>query len=200
MVITSKEQEKDLRAYTCKNCQSTLFIAKNREWYFEGDTGLAGQGCYSCGAKGMENFIMDRDRIVEDVADIDDYFDYERPLDFVTAAERRALLKKAKGNEVLANEMLMAQGKAESGTTQATSVVDVEVVADKATAVQEEAAVIVESVQQEESTAVQDDSTTVENESKILASSKDSPTSRKKKKKKAKPIEDDIDVLGLDEF
>ena len=127
----------------------------------------------------------------------DDYFDYERPLDFVTAAERRALLKKAKGNEVLANEMLLAQEKAESGTTQATSAVDVEVVAEKATAVQEEATVIVESVQEEESPLVQDDSTTVENESEIVASSKDSPTSRKKKKK---PIEDDIDVLGLDEF
>ena len=27
-IITSKEQEKDLKAFTCKNCGSTLFIAK----------------------------------------------------------------------------------------------------------------------------------------------------------------------------
>jgi hypothetical protein len=126
MVITSKEQEKDLRAYTCKNCKSTLFIAKNREWFFEGDTGLAGLGCYACGAKGQENFVMDRDRIVEDVGDMDDYFDYERPLDFVTAAERRALLKKAQGNEELANEMLMAQEKASKGKE--ASVMEAEVV------------------------------------------------------------------------
>jgi hypothetical protein len=30
-IITSKEQEKDLKAYTCKNCGSTIFIAKTRE-------------------------------------------------------------------------------------------------------------------------------------------------------------------------
>jgi len=130
MVITSKEQEKDLRAYTCKNCGSTLFIAKNREWFFEGDTGLAGLGCYACGAKGKDNFVMDRERIVEDVGAMDDYFDYERPLDFVTAAERRALLKKAQGNEALANEMLVAQEKASSGAAPASPVLDAEVAGD----------------------------------------------------------------------
>ena len=48
---------------------------------------------------------MDRDRIVEDVADEDDYFDYERPLDFVSRAERRKVLKEAKGDEELANQL-----------------------------------------------------------------------------------------------
>jgi hypothetical protein len=38
-IITSKEQEKDLKAYTCKKCGSTIFIAKTREFFFEGDTG-----------------------------------------------------------------------------------------------------------------------------------------------------------------
>ena len=111
MVVTNREQEKELKAYTCKNCGSTLFIARNRNWFFEGDTGLAGLGCFTCGAKGKDNFVMDRDRILEDVGDDDDYFDYERPLDFVTAAERRALLKKAKGNEEVANQMLIDQTK-----------------------------------------------------------------------------------------
>jgi hypothetical protein len=68
-VITSKEQEKDLRAMTCKNCGSTLFIAKSREFFFEGATGIGGLGCFTCGAKGKDNFVEDRDRIVEDVAE-----------------------------------------------------------------------------------------------------------------------------------
>ena len=28
--------------------------------------GIGGLGCFSCGAKGKDNFVMDRDRIVED--------------------------------------------------------------------------------------------------------------------------------------
>jgi len=40
------------------------------------------------------------------VADEDDYFDYERPLDFVSRAERRKLLKEAKGDEEVANRIL----------------------------------------------------------------------------------------------
>lgn len=116
MVITSREQEKDLKAYTCKNCGSTLFIAKNREWFFSGDTGLGGLGCYTCGAKGKDNFVMDRDRILEDVGDDDDYFDYERPLDFVSAAERRALLKQSGGDEDAANQILMDQAKTETSS------------------------------------------------------------------------------------
>jgi hypothetical protein len=109
MVVTTKEQEDALRAYTCRNCGATLFIARNREWFFEGGTGLAGLGCYSCGAKGKDNFIMDRERIVEEVGDDDDYFTYERPLDFVSAAERKALLKATQGDEEAANQLLVDQ-------------------------------------------------------------------------------------------
>jgi hypothetical protein len=187
MVITSKEQEKDLRAYTCKNCKSTLFIAKNREWFFEGDTGLAGLGCYACGAKGKDNFTMDRDRIVEDVGDMDDYFDYERPLDFVTAAERRALLKKAQGNEELANEMLMAQEKASKGKE--TSVMEAEVV-DVGAPVAEEV--------DKETPVVAEKTDAIEQEGEPT------PPKKAKKAKKAKKIEDpkpeDMDALGLDDF
>lgn len=106
-IITSKEQEKDLKAYTCKNCGSTIFIAKTREFFFEGNTGFGGLGCFSCGARGADNFIQDRERIVDDVGDMDDYFEYERPLDFISRAERRKLLKEAKGDETLANEILL---------------------------------------------------------------------------------------------
>jgi hypothetical protein len=52
-IITSREQEKDLKAFTCKKCGSTLFIAKTREFFFEGSTGIGGLGCFTCGAKGM---------------------------------------------------------------------------------------------------------------------------------------------------
>jgi hypothetical protein len=106
-IITSKEQEKDLKAFTCQKCGSTIFIAKTREFFFQGDTGIGGLGCFACGAKGAENFVMDRERIVEDVADTDDYFEYERPLDFVSRAERRKLLKEAKGDEDRANMLLL---------------------------------------------------------------------------------------------
>lgn len=44
-VITSKEQEKDLKAFTCKKCGSTIFIAKTREFFFEGSTGTF---CWLC--------------------------------------------------------------------------------------------------------------------------------------------------------
>jgi hypothetical protein len=111
-IITNKEQEKDLKAYTCKVCGSTIFIAKTREFFFEGNTGIGGLGCFSCGAKGKENFIMDRDRIVEDVGDMDDYFEYERPLDFISRAERRKLLKEAKGDEERANQLLLDRAAA----------------------------------------------------------------------------------------
>ena len=113
-VITSKEQEKDLKAFTCKTCGSTIFIAKTREFFFEGHTGIGGLGCFSCGTKGKDNFVMDRDRICEDVADIDDYFEYERPLDFIDAAERRALLKEAGGDEDKANSILVERDGAQA--------------------------------------------------------------------------------------
>lgn len=115
-IITSKEQEKDLKAFTCKTCGSTIFIAKTREFFFEGSTGIGGLGCFSCGAKGADNFIMDRDRIVEDVADIDDYFEYERPLDFISAAERRKVLKETGGDEDAANKLLVERENAQAST------------------------------------------------------------------------------------
>lgn len=56
------------------------------------------------------------------MADTDDYFDYESPLDFVTRAERKKLLKEAKGDEKLANKLLVERTNAPAGvaTEQAT--------------------------------------------------------------------------------
>jgi hypothetical protein len=185
-IITSKEQEKDLKAFTCKNCGSTLFIAKTREFFFEGNTGIGGLGCFSCGVKGKENFIQDRDRIVEDVADTDDYFEYERPLDFVSAAERRQLLKEAGGDEEAANKLLVAKSEdseeASSEKVEASEVLDVEAseVVDAEEPVQAEPTV-----------------------SEVKPKKKKKKKSSKKKVSK-KPIEeppsDDFDALGMDDF
>jgi len=112
MVVTTKEQEDALRAYTCLNCGSSIFIARNREWYFEGGTGIGGLGCYACGTKGKDNFVMNRDELKEEGGDEDDYYDFERPLDFVTAAERRQLLKETAGDEEAANALLVGQAEA----------------------------------------------------------------------------------------
>lgn len=138
-IITSKEQEKDLKAFTCKKCGSTIFIAKTREFFFEGNTGIGGLGCFSCGAKGAENFVMDRERILEDVADLDDYFEYERPLDFVSRAERRKVLQEAQGDEAKANELLLARSTTtapitpETTTTTEKEIIDATIVTESST-------------------------------------------------------------------
>lgn len=63
-----------------------------------------GYVCYCCGASGEDAFTNTREKLLDEIDD--DYFDYERPLDFVTAAERRKLMKQAGGDEVKANELL----------------------------------------------------------------------------------------------
>jgi ribosomal protein S27AE len=98
MVVTSPEQEKELHAYQCKNCGSTIFIARHREWFFKGGN----TECTNCGAKGTENFEDIRENVIEDIDD--DYFDYPSPLDYVSAAERRRLVKEAGGDEELAKK------------------------------------------------------------------------------------------------
>lgn len=101
-VITSKEDEEkaNLEAMTCKNCGSTIFIAKGRKWFQM----PKGYTCYCCGATGEENFTNTREELLDEIDD--DYFDYEKPLDFVTAAERKKLMKEAGGDEAKANALL----------------------------------------------------------------------------------------------
>lgn len=116
-VITSKEDEEKagLEALTCKNCGATIFIAKGRKWFQM----PRGYECYVCGASGNENFENTREDLLEEIDD--DYFDYEKPLDFVTAAERRKLMKEAGGDEAKAIALLTQQNKeaaeAEGGDT-----------------------------------------------------------------------------------
>ncbi len=99
MVVTSPEQEKELHAYSCKNCGATIFIARHREWFFKGGN----TECTNCGAKGKDNFVDIRGEVIDSIDD--DYFDYESPLDFVSAAERRRLVKQAGGDEELAKKL-----------------------------------------------------------------------------------------------
>ncbi|KAL3924807.1 MAG: hypothetical protein SGILL_000817 [Bacillariaceae sp.] len=224
-VITSKEQEKDLKAFTCKTCGSTIFIAKTREFFFEGSTGIGGLGCFSCGAKGADNFIMDRERIVEDVADVDDYFEYERPLDFISRAERRALMKEAGGDEEMANQILVDRSTAQaSPESQAAAdavvnggkvveeeeeppTIDAEVVAEEDDVVTEEDSSFdsaeddieaVDTTPQELSPAPAPEAKVVTEEEEPKAST---PPAPKKKKVRTPPppaSDDDMDILGMD--
>eukprot|EP00594_Rhizosolenia_setigera_P013176 CAMPEP_0178959800 /NCGR_PEP_ID=MMETSP0789-20121207/12532_1 /TAXON_ID=3005 /ORGANISM="Rhizosolenia setigera, Strain CCMP 1694" /LENGTH=301 /DNA_ID=CAMNT_0020642923 /DNA_START=91 /DNA_END=996 /DNA_ORIENTATION=- len=83
-VITSAEQEKVLHAYCCKQCGTTMFIAKGREIRFFNRF----VECYNCGAKGKENFF---DRREEALEHDDTDFEYENPMDYVSKAERKKL-------------------------------------------------------------------------------------------------------------
>jgi len=212
-VITSKEQEKDLKAFTCKNCGSTLFIAKSREFFFEGDTGIGGLGCFACGAKGAENFIMDRDRIVEDVADIDDYFEYERPLDFISAAERRKVLKETGGDEDAANALLVERENAtaseesqaaadavvngSTGTMEAAAddeeMTEAEVVSESEE--EEEAEEEVEEVAEEETEEIEESAEEVEMTASSNTEERKAPTPAP-----SDIDDDDLDFLDMDDF
>ena len=72
-----------------------------------------GYTCYCCGASGEEAFTNTRADLLEEVDD--DYFDYEKPLDFVTAAERKKLMKQAGGDEAKANDLLTKGDGAQEG-------------------------------------------------------------------------------------
>ncbi|KAG7361235.1 hypothetical protein IV203_036335 [Nitzschia inconspicua] len=221
-VITSKEQEKDLKAFTCKTCSSTIFIAKTREFFFEGSTGIGGLGCFSCGAKGADNFVMDRDRIVEDVADMDDYFEYERPLDFISRAERRALMKEAGGDEEKANQILVARSNAQASeesqaqaeaivnggnaeTTKKAEVVNKEEPEDSGVSTEAEIAPkedVVTEVKTEKVTAEHEATPTSQPESRQqLKKDVEQPSKSLKKAAPSSPSsDDDLDLLGMDDF
>ena len=77
---------------------ATIFIARHREWFFQGGN----TECTNCGAKGADNFVEIRNEIINSIDD--DYFDYESPLDFVSAAERRKLAKKLAIENAMKND------------------------------------------------------------------------------------------------
>ena len=220
-IITSKEQEKELKAFTCKKCGSTIFIAKSREFFFEGKTGIGGLGCYACGAKGAENFVMDRERIMEDVADIDDYFEYERPLDFLSASERRAVLKETGGDEDEANKLLVerenarasdkSQAAADAVVNGDTDSMDGDDEASDEASVSEEVEVVAdaqeedekeESVEEPEPLAKKEIEVvaTPKSEKKVIESATSSSSSKKKKPTPSSSDDEDMDILDMDDF
>ncbi|KAL7578228.1 hypothetical protein ACA910_012651 [Epithemia clementina (nom. ined.)] len=220
-VITSKEQEKDLKAFTCKTCGSTIFIAKSREFFFEGGTGIGGLGCFTCGAKGADNFVMDRDRIVEDVADMDDYFEYERPLDFVSREERKRLLKEAGGDEEKANDMILEREAAEkskssSATQQSNDAAGNATELPNSTDTtnpdndESESLPVIEQndeVSSSESSKAKD-TTSAENDGEVAKptisakddSSSSAPSTKKDKSPKSNNDDADLDALGMDDL
>merc|ERR1712238_507937 len=112
MVVTKPEHEKELHAYECKQCGSIMMIARHREWFFQGGN----TRCTNCDATGTENFVDVRGELLDSIDD--DYFDYERPLDFVSLAERRKLIKQAGGDEEKANLLLIDKVEKESDETE----------------------------------------------------------------------------------
>merc|ERR1711862_729910 len=93
-VITSKEQEKVLHAWTCKECGTTMFIAKGREIRFFNRF----VECYNCGARGKDSFYDRRDEIA---ATDDTDFEYENPLDYVAKGERKQMEKMMQQQQIV---------------------------------------------------------------------------------------------------
>lgn len=147
------------------------------------------------------------------VADEDDYFDYERPLDFVSRAERRKVLKEAGGDEEKANQLLMERANASSGTLIDRPEKDpIDVVAEENQSDDDESFDDDNSADDDGlpekivDVSMEENDSTPAPEQPSAASSEDSPKPKKKKKKKepkkSKPPADDedLDVLGLDDF
>jgi len=147
---------------------------------------------------------MDRDRIVEDVGE-DDYFDYERPLDFVTRAERRAAIKEAQGDEEKANQMLVEQQDARSGITAIDDDPEEFAVYKKEDNGEEEEDTFEPEAQAEEpdtpAVETKDEDDVIPEPVKLKAKPKKKKSSAPKKPKPSTPVSDsDMDILDMDDF
>lgn len=148
------------------------------------------------------------------VADTDDYFDYERPLDFVDAAERRKLMKEAQGDEEKANQMLIERQNAAAGVTAeppapTDQVVDAEVVSppgddndnddDNDEDEDEEGNEPQEEVKDEADD--EPEASEPKAEMKVKQEFKRPEPKKPEPKKATPPVDDeDMDALGLDDF
>jgi predicted RNA-binding Zn-ribbon protein involved in translation (DUF1610 family) len=161
-VITSKEQEKSLHAYTCQKCGTTVFIAKGREFRFFNKF----VQCLNCGATGQKNFVDTRDEIVE-LADEGDFI-YESPVNYKLSTREKRKLEEAEAKEAEERKVAeeaeavsktvakaVAEALEKEAAVVADVVVDAEVVAEEAastptTTIDEAAALEVEPVAEEE--------------------------------------------------
>lgn len=183
-VITSKEDEvkAKLEALTCKNCGATIFIAKGRKWFQM----PRGYECYCCGASGNDNFENTRDDLLEEIDD--DYFDYEKPLDFVTAAERKKLMREAGGDEKKATEILTQRNK-EAAEAEASGDGEAPKKKKKKGKKKKKKKAVVEGEGSDPGAGegnADESSETIE------------PTAEKATDKKKPPSDDDLDILGMD--
>jgi hypothetical protein len=153
---------------------------------------------------------MDRDRIVEDVKEIDDYFEYERPLDFVSRAERRKLLHEAQGDEERANQLLVERANAAAGATTVTVETVATTKSPSGAAIDDrnDDMEVVETEQVTESTSLEDvqpeeqgsNLETETQEEEETSSRSSAPSSPQKSNSISSKSADDLDILDMDEF
>lgn len=183
-VITSKEQEEVLHAWTCKECGTTMFIAKGREIRFFNRF----VECYNCGAKGKDSFY---DRRAEIVEKDDTDFEYENPMDYISNAERRKLEKQKEKEEEQREKSVDAEIVA-TAIVEESVAEDVEeyVAEDVEEYVAEDVEESVAEVAAEENEIVSEAAVHVEEETPIIPVQKEYST----------PDTDDdgLDVLGMD--
>lgn len=109
-IITMKDQEEVLHAWTCKECGTTMFIAMGREFRFFNRW----VECYNCGAKGQENFF---DRRADVVAKNDDKdYKYENPMEYLTEKERKKVQKQMAKEGATEVEIIQKMAAEEGGT------------------------------------------------------------------------------------
>ena len=192
-VITSKEDEEkaNLEAMTCNECGSTIFIAKGRKWFQM----PKGYTCYCCGASGADAFTNTRADLLEEIDD--DYFDYEKPLDFVTAAERKKLMKEAGGDEEKANALL-TQGNAAQQEENDAAIAEEPKKKKKKKKKGKRSKIEKKPTDETDTTVDREGDTAPEAELK----KEDAPAAKKEedapKKFSPKKDDDDLDILGMD--
>ena len=148
-----------------------------------------GYTCYCCGASGEEAFTNTRADLLEEVDD--DYFDYEKPLDFVTAAERKKLMKQAGGDEAKANDLLTkgdGDGAQEGGDASTDAGADADADADGEAPKKKKKK---KKQNKKKKTNKQDDG-------EVKSDASGSGDDAAKSTKSESSGEDDLDVLGMD--
>ncbi len=182
--MTSKEEEANLHAYTCKKCGATIFIAKGREWRFFSPF----VECSNCGAKGKENFYDRRKEIVDEVDD--GTFIYESFVDYNMSkrAQKKMMEEKKKVEEQ------QRKFEAEEATRLLAQTQEQPEEADTAVAVEP----VVALVEKEDETAVEQEE---KNKHEVIAvkqvkEAEIKPT--RKGKSRPEPSTADLDILDMD--
>jgi len=170
-VVTSKEDEKSLHAYTCKKCRATIFIAKGREWRFFNDF----VQCTNCGARGKDNFYDRRSEIVDEVDD--GQFVYESIVNYkLSKREQKKIMEEQErlAEEEAAAAAAQAEAAAQEDETVAVAEENEQVVVSDEAQVSEEAVWGEESEMNEEA-GESEEATVSEEEVAVEAEEEQSP-------------------------